>query len=153
MVQSTKQRRGVTLLELLAVVVLISIFAAIGMARFGRSIFAEFGAEGEIRELSLALLAAQRSSITTGDNHYVEFDAVQATSYRLMRRSGTDVVEVQGWEPISSDVTLTVSSATMEFTFEGQALAAYTIDCVGLDRSYRLAVVPITGSLQVTETT
>lgn len=140
-------------MELLAVVVLIGIFAAVGTARYGRSIFAEFGAQGEARELSLALLAAQRSSITTGENHFIEFNAAEATSYRLMRRSGAVDVEVQGWEPLSDDVTLTVSSTVLEFDFEGHALAAYTIDCVGEARSFHLAVIPITGAIQVTETT
>ena len=140
-------------MELLAVVVLIGIFAAIATARYGRSIFAEFGAHGGARELSLALLGAQRSSITTGDNHYAEFDAAQATSYRLMRRGDAGLVEVRGWEPLSDDVTISVSSTVMEFTFEGQALDGYTIDCVGEDRSFRLEVIMISGTVRMTDTT
>ena len=89
----------------------------------------------------------------SGDNHYVEFDGVQATNYRLMRRSGSGPVEVQGWEPMSSDVTMTVSSTEMEFNFEGQALGAYNINLVGESRSFRVDVIPITGATQVTETT
>ena len=136
---SSMQRRGVSLLELLAVVTLLGIFAAIATGRYGRSIFAEVGAQAEARKLSLALLGAKRSSISTGQNHYVEFNAAQATSYRLMRRGGAGPVEVQGWEPISDDATISVSSTLMEFNWEGGALDAYTIDCVGVDRSYRLA--------------
>lgn len=139
-------------MELLAVVMLMGILAAVATARYGRSIFAEFGARGEARKLSLALLAAQRSSITTGDNHFVEFDGIQASRYRIMRRVGGSPAEVQGWEPTSGDVTITVSGTVMEFNFEGQALGAYTADCVGKNRSVRLTVIPISGAVQVTET-
>ena len=71
-IQTTK-RRGVTLLELLVVISMIGIFAAVVTARYGRSIFGEFGARALAREMSLDLLTCQRAAIATGDDHLLDF--------------------------------------------------------------------------------
>lgn len=146
----TNERRGVTLLELLAVVTILGIFASITMMRFGRSIFADFGSQGEARAISLALLQAQRGAIKTGDNHYVEFDATAATSFSIFRAMDTGDRLVDGPHALQEDSTITVSSTKMEFTFEGRALGAYTVTLDGENWTWNLEVVPINGSLQTT---
>jgi prepilin-type N-terminal cleavage/methylation domain-containing protein len=153
MLKVITKRRGVTLLELLVVVILVGIFSSIVVMRFGRSLFSEFGAQSDSRIVSLALLQAQRAAIATGDNHYVEFDGTTATNFQIVRRgSGSDTV-VDGPHDLSADVTITVSHTQMEFNFEGQALAAYVADLVGVDRSWQISTVPITGAVSVVETT
>ncbi len=149
-----KQRRGVSLLELLVVVTLIGIFASTVAMRYGRSIFAEFGAQGTARELSLALLGCQRASINTGDDHFVEFEAAggRISSYRIMRNVSGVPTLVDGPRTLSPDVAVTVSSNTMQYNFEGGALASYWINIVGQARTWRVDVIPITGTIRVTQT-
>lgn len=153
----TSQRRGVTLLELLAVVTIIGIIAAVGVARYGRSIFAEFGAGAVAREVSLDLLACHRAAIATGDDHFLRFvvSGGKAVSYRMMRDTGSGDVAVDAAKVITDDVTVTITAPTndLNFRFEGQADAAYQIDITGNSRSYRVSVVPVNGAIHVTETT
>lgn len=150
---SRKLRRGVSLLELLVVVVLMGIVTSVAAMRFGRSLFSEFGAEATVRELSLALLACQRAAIRSGDDHYVEFtlNGTSATEYRIMRDDGAAGQLVDGPKPISSDVTVNVSNTTMRYDFDGAAGGAYHIDVTGINRAWQLDVVPITGTVQVGE--
>jgi len=150
MVTVKNQRRGVTLLELLVVVTLMGIFSTVVTMRFGRTLFAEFGTQSESRRISLAMLHAQRAAITTGANHYVEFDGTTATTFQVVRTTGPTVVD--GPTDLSSDITVTVSHTQMVFNFEGQALAAYVVDLVGVNRSWQIAVVPVTGAITVTDT-
>jgi type II secretory pathway pseudopilin PulG len=144
----------VTLLELLVVLTLMGICAATVAMRYGRSIFAEFGAQGTARELSLALLGCQRASIGTGDDHYIEFIDVggRIGTYRIMRIVSGVATLVDGPKEISRDVTVTVSSNTMQYNFEGGALGSYWINVAGQDRSWRVDVIPITGAIRVTQT-
>lgn len=153
----TTQRRGVTLLELLAVVTIIGIIAAVAATRVGRSIFAEFGAGAVAQELSLDLLTCQRSAIATGDDHFLRFTVSggKAVSYRMMRATLSGDVPVDAVKTIADDVTVTITAPTndMNFRFEGQADWAYQLDVTGIGRSYRVSVVPVNGAIQVTETT
>jgi hypothetical protein len=123
--------------------------------RVGRTLFAEFGANATARELSLALLVCQRSAIKTGDDHFLQFTVSggQATAYRLVRDDGGGGVLVDGPKPLSGDVTTTVSATEMRFRFDGSAAAAYQIDLVGDQRRWRITVVPVTGTVRVTDVT
>lgn len=142
------------MLELLVVVVLLGIFASVVMMRAGRSLFQEFGANATSRELSLALLTCQRTAIKTGDDHFLQFTVAggQAVEYRLMRDAGGINELVDGPRAISEDVTVTASHPVMRFNFEGAAGAAYQIQVTGLNRGWRVDVVPITGAVRVTAT-
>ncbi len=144
-------------MELLAVVTIIGIFAAVLTSRVGRSVFADFGSGAVARELSLDLLTCQRAAIATGDNHFLRFvvGGGNVASYRMMRTTASGDVAVDAIKPISDDVTVAITAPTndMTFRFEGQADAAYQIDIAGQNRSYRVSVVPINGAIQVTETT
>ena len=59
---------------------------------------------------------------------------------------------VDGPKALPTDVTVTVSSNTMVYNFEGGAAANYWIRLVGQSQSWRLDVVPITGAIRVTQT-
>lgn len=148
-----RRRYGLSLLELIAVVTLIGIFASVVSMRFGRSLFSEFQSQGVARELSLALLICQRASITTGDDHYLEFlsSGGKIRNYRIMRVvSGTPTL-VDGPKEITSDVTVTASHTTLQYTFEGSALGSYWITITGKDRTWRLDVIPVSGAVSVTQ--
>ena len=146
-------RRGVTLLELVMVITIMGILAAIGTARFGRSAYANFGSQGEARTLSLALLRAHRSAIKTGDDHFVQFNSVNpATQYNLMRRAGDGTTSlVEGPHTLNVDVRVVSSATDLNFNFEGEAAAAYQVDFTGNGRKWRVSVVPITGAVVVSE--
>ena len=122
--------------------------------RYGRTIFAEFSAQGATRELSLALLSCQRAAINTGDEHYVEFLAPggKISSYRIMRDISGVVTLVDGPKALSDDVTVTVSNNTMRYNFEGGALWSYWINIVGRSQVWRIDVIPISGSIRVSQT-
>jgi hypothetical protein len=59
---------------------------------------------------------------------------------------------VDGPFSFSQNVTATPSQSTMTFNFEGQALAPYTVNLVGPHKSWRISVVPISGSLSTVQT-
>ena len=133
----------------------MGIFASVVAMRFGRTLFSEFGAQATARELSLALLGCQRAAIRSGDDHFIQFTLAggRATEYRLLRDDGGSGALVDGPRPLSSDVTVTVSHATMRFTFEGAAAAAYQVTLVGRNRRWQIDVVPISGAIRVTDAT
>ena len=150
--KSNNERRGVTLLELLAVVIILGIVGSIAISRFGRTVFGNFGSQAESRAISLALLHAKRASVVTGDNHYVLFDGTTATSYSLFRVDGGGDELIDGPHAFSDDVSIAVSTTRMEFTFEGQTLGDYTINLTGDNAAWQISVTQINGSVLVTET-
>jgi type II secretory pathway pseudopilin PulG len=143
-----------SLLELLVVLTLIGIFAAVATARLGPGPVQNFGAEADARRLALDLLQARRRAIATGDNHYVEFTASggSVAGYTLYRRlSGGGVQPVDAHRTFSQQETVAASHGQAEFDFEGAALAAYQITFTGPNRTWRVTVIPATGSAKVTE--
>ncbi|GIW90866.1 MAG: hypothetical protein KatS3mg109_1298 [Pirellulaceae bacterium] len=144
------RRRGVTLLELLVVVTLIGIFAAVAAARYGRSFFGDFGAQGAARRLALELSRAQRLAITTGDNHFVELRQSDGRAgYRLMRRSPSGTAPVDNPHWFDKEVTVRSSDTELEFTFEGEALGAYRVQLSGANRQFRVLVTPVSGAVRI----
>ena len=147
------KRRGMTLLELLVVVVLMGIFAAVAMARFGPTLFSDFGSQSDARRLSLALLQAQRMSILSGDNHYLQFtiDNGHAVGFQIYRRASSGVEAAGEYQAFSEKITVSASHPVAEFTFEGQSLAAYQFTLSGDHRHWQVNVVPINGAVTVVE--
>ena len=144
-------------MELLVAVLLIGILSAVAIGRYGRSVFAEFGSQAAVREFSLDLLTCQRMAIATGDDHLLSFtlDSGEVESYSIVRRTGSGDVVVEGPKTMSSDITATITAPATEmiFHFDGTASYAYQINVTGLNRSFRVEVVPVTGASSVTETT
>ncbi len=146
-------RAGLTLLELTVVLVLLGVFAAVAAARLGPGPLQNFAARADARRLALDLHQAQRRSIATGDNHYLEFTTSggQAVGYTLYRRlSGGGVQAVDEYREFTQDETVTVSHAQAEFNFEGAALAAYQMTLAGPNRSWQVTVIAATGAVRVT---
>jgi type II secretory pathway pseudopilin PulG len=140
-------------LELIAVLTILGIAAAIAVTRLSPAVLSNVGAQNDARRLALDLLAAQRRAIATGDNHYLSFTNVngQLQGYSVYRVTlGGDTV-VDSYRQFAPGVTVTGNSARSEFTFSGSALAAYVYTLAGPDRSWQIAVVPVSGTVRVTE--
>jgi prepilin-type N-terminal cleavage/methylation domain-containing protein len=145
---------GLTLLELIVVLALIGIFAAVAAARLGTAPLKNFASHADARRLALDLLQARRRAIAYGDNHYLEFTSSggQVVSYTLYRRlSGGGVEAVDEPREFPQQETVTASHAQAEFDFEGAALAAYQVTLAGPDRTWQVTVTPVTGAIRVTE--
>ena len=146
-------RCGFSLLEMITVVTLLGVLAMVGLSRYGQSTIGSLGAQGDARRIALDLLQAQRRAISTGDNHYVQFNPAigPASSYQLMQRTPGGPQAVDALHEIPAGVTVSPSQAQAEFTFEGAALAAYQIGVAGPKRDWTISVVPVTGAIRVVE--
>jgi len=155
MARHAPSRRAMSLLELSIVVTMLGLLALAAITRFGHSTIENGGAEGFVRKLAFALVHARRSTISTGDNHYLQLatSGGTVTSYVLYRRTSGGDVPVDETRQVPQGVTVTSPSNTLEFDFEGSALAAYSITVAGPDRSWNVSVVILTGAVEVTETT
>src|SRR5690348_16459018 len=80
--------RGFSLLELLAVMTLLGVLAAVGVSRMDRGTLLNVGAQGDARRVALDLHQARRRAISTGDNHFVRFSLTsgKATSFTVFRK-------------------------------------------------------------------
>ncbi|MBM3999566.1 MAG: prepilin-type N-terminal cleavage/methylation domain-containing protein [Planctomycetes bacterium] len=147
------RRRGVSLLELLVVVTLMGIFASVAAARFGPTLFGDFGSRSDARRVSLDLLRAQRAAIMTGDNHFLEFTTQggKTTGYQIRRVVESGSEPADAFREFTKEVAVTVSHPRAEFNFEGQALAAYQVRLAGKNRSWSVTVVPVNGAVRVVE--
>ncbi len=147
-------RQAVTLLELIAVVAILGIFAVVAISRIGPGTLYNFGARADARRLAVDLLQARRGSIATGENHYLAFTVVggEATGYALFRRKAGGDVAVDTPHEFPGNVVVTTSHADAEFTFEGAALAAYQIELTGPEQTWQVDVVPVTGAIDVLQT-
>ena len=146
-------RRAFSLLEVLAVVVLIGFLSLAGGTMLGNTSLANVGAEGLARKISLALVHARRSTIATGDNHYLQMtpSGANVSSYAMFRKTGGGDVQTDTTCTVPTDVTVTSNSDTPEFDFEGAALGSYTITVAGPDRGWSISVALLTGAVQVAE--
>ena len=148
-------RRAITLLELIAVLAIMAIFVTVAVSRIGPETIRDFGARADARRLAGDILQARRRSIATGENHYLAFAASggRASGYTLYRRSSSQGnVAVDEAYVFPSDVVVTTSGSQLEFTFEGAALAAYQIELTGPGQTWRVDVLPATGTAVVTQT-
>jgi len=140
-----------SLLELLAVVTVLGVVAAVVLARNGRTLIANFSAQGDARRVALALLQAKRLAITTGDDHAVQFTSSggNITAFSVISVGSGAVVD--GPMSVADDLAVTSSHTQMTFNFDGQAAAAYWVQLAGSERTWRIDVVPINGAINTTE--
>jgi len=146
-------RRAMSLLELTAVVVILGVLSLAVVTRYGHNSIGNGEAGGYARKLALSLGYARRSTIFTGDNHYLQLTSSggSVTSYALIRRESGGDTQVDQTNTVPTDVTVNSASSVLEFDFEGSALGAYTVTVAGPDRSWNVSVVMLTGAVQVVE--
>jgi type II secretory pathway pseudopilin PulG len=137
-----------SLLELVAVVVIVGLVGAAAATRYGSSTASDIGAQGFARRVALDCAQARRRAIATGDNHLLRFSfsGGSATEYALYRRQGGSTTAVDEAHVVPSGVTVTTGGAAdVEFTFVGEALASYTITVAAPDRTWTVTVPQVTG--------
>jgi prepilin-type N-terminal cleavage/methylation domain-containing protein len=131
--KTNRQRRGVSLLELLAVVSLMGILFVAGTVRLGPSAADNMSALAAARLLASDLRHAQRRAIATGDDHYLAFQTQGPviTGYQSYRDSGGSPVAVDEIREFPSGLTVTSAHNQLVFNFEGAANAAYSVSLAG----------------------
>ena len=145
---SPAQPAGMTLVEVLLVVVLIGIMSAVVITRLGSGGVGRPGVKASARRLALDLRHARSLAITEGINHYVSFDP---QGYTIFRRAGGSDVAVESYRTFPKGVAVSVSAGTAEFDPTGAALAAFQCDVVGSGVTYRVQVIVATGTTTVSE--
>lgn len=139
-------------MELLAVVLILGLFAAVAMVRIGPGTLSDIEARTEARRVAADLRQARRRSIATGDNHYLSFTTGAGgtvTGYTFLRRTLSGSIPVDQPHPFPADLAAVSSHAEAEFNFEGLSLASYQITLTGPHQTWRVTVVPATGTARV----
>jgi len=147
--------RAITLLELLAVIAIMAVFVTVAASRLGPEMIHDFGARADARRLAGDILQARRRSIATGEEHYLEFAVSngRVSGYTLYRKAKSQgKVAVDEPHEFPADVAVSTSAPKVRFTFEGAALAAYQIVLTGPGQTWRVDVVPATGTAVVNQT-
>ncbi|MDX1962084.1 MAG: GspH/FimT family protein [Pirellulales bacterium] len=149
-----KQRRGVTLVELLAVVVLLGIFGSLAMMRYGRAILGDFGAGADATKLANGLNYAKRTAIMSGNPHALQFipsadGSVAVGGFQLVQLDDSlrQIAVVDGPFYFAPEVAVTSVLTQITFNFEGQSLQAASVTLAGPDISYQVTVQPINGGI------
>ncbi len=154
MARRAAARRAMSLLEIAAVVFIIGLLGAAAATRYGGAAIAEVGAQGYAKRLALDCLQARRRAISTGDNHFLRFILAggEATQYAVYRDQAGVESQVDETRAVPADVTVTTGGAVdLEFTFTGEAVAAYSITVAGPGRTWGVTVPQATGKAFVDE--
>jgi type II secretory pathway pseudopilin PulG len=147
-------RHGHTLLELVAVFIILGTIATAGVVAFRGSVLDVVEAEVTTRRVAMLLHEARRLAISHGDNHLVGFttSGSNIVGFTLQRRlGGGGTIDVGTYQAIPNGLTVTVTPADPEFQFEGQATATTTISVTGSGRTWQTIVVAATGATQFVE--
>lgn len=140
------QRTGFSLLELLAVVTLLGILAAVGAARLSPGIEGNLASGTNSFRVLMAFRQARAAAIATGDDHRVRLlSSGGVISGFQIERLGTITTIVEGPYDFSADTTVVQTGGDATFDFQGLATVAPILTFVGPDRTHRITVVSATG--------
>lgn len=148
------RRSGLSLIELLVVITLLGIFATVVLMRFGRDTFADTGARGQARLVSLAMLHAQRAAIRTGDSHGVVFrgGTSKVDGWSVVHKLPDDrQVVIDGPHEIADGVKVAPNAAAIWFDFEGVGAQPFEATFRGKNRTYQVQVEPFTRMISTQE--
>lgn len=150
-----KRQRGVSLVELLAVTVILGILGSAAIAVMRVDSAGNHGAKTTARNLAKDLQQARQRAISTGDDHYLQlaYTGSYVSGYTMYRDDGGSPVAVDSFQQLSDYVQVTIDpevKLTPSFTFEGGATASYEFTVVGPNLKYQVTVTAATGRAQVT---
>lgn len=139
-------KQGFSLLELLAVVVLLGILAAVGAARLSPGIQGNLANGTDSFRILMALRQARASAISTGDNHRVRLLSTSGViSGFQVEHIGTVTTIVEGPYDFTPETSVTQTGGDATFDFQGLATVAPVLTFTGPDHTHRITVVAATG--------
>lgn len=113
--------RAFSLIELVAVLTIVSLLSGMAYLRFGESAVNSTAAEGFVRTLMLDLRQARARTISSGDNHYVLLNRQNGNvaSYTLHRQTPGGAVVVDRTVQVPAGAIVTTATDQWEFDFDG----------------------------------
>lgn len=149
-----KSRRAFSLLELTAVVFILGLIATMAVTNFGHDTLTVTEGSGFARCLLMDLRQARQRTITTGDDHSVQFTSSGGAiaSYTVMQDTGGGAVAVERTVDVPRGVTVT-ASPSWEFDFEGTLTAGSgVIQIDGATDRWTITVYTATGAAKLVKT-
>ena len=149
-------RGGVTLLELVAVVTLIGVFAAVAVSRSDGH-FGDAAAKRTADEFAALMHAARTRAVLTGETTGLHFDRSAGTGHVTRATlSGWDAADARTplgeVVEVPSGVTVTSTVQHARWDWEGAAADSGTsVMFLGPHRSWRIWSPPVTGAIRLSE--
>lgn len=143
-------------MELMAVVAVAGLVAAMAVTRFGHGATEVASAKGYARRLALALDVARRQAVAEGTPAAVVVtrSGGTPTGVSVVRASGTDVLTDEPM-PLPYGVDLTTAHDRWQFDYSGSLTtpaAGGTVTISTADWIWELSVNAVTGKARLTET-
>lgn len=145
-------RGAFTLIEMMAVIALLGIMAVMATGAFRPESVGDLDGNVTAHRIAWDLQQARRRAISHGDNHALicTTSGGHVTSYTINHRAvDNSLTPVDATRSIPAYVSVTASSTTCEFNFEGEALAGYTFTVTTPHRSWTITVAQATGNVRV----
>lgn len=141
-----RRHQGYSLLELLAVVTILGLLAAIGATRLAPGIQGNVARGTDSFRTLMAMRQARAAAIATGDDHRLRMIATGGaiTAFQIERLGGTTTI-VEGPHNFSGETTILQTGSDATFNFQGEATVAPVLTFAGPDRTDRITVVAATG--------
>ncbi|PQO25410.1 hypothetical protein C5Y96_24015 [Blastopirellula marina] len=143
---TVNRHQGYSLLELLAVVTILGLLAAIGATRLAPGIQGNVARGTDSFRTLMALRQARAAAIATGDDHRLRMISSSGTitGFQIERLGGSTTI-VEGPHNFSDEATILQSGSHATFNFQGEATVAPVLTFAGPDRTDRITVVAATG--------
>ncbi len=146
--------RGFSLMEVIVTLSLMAALAMISSRGLPVSALSSVANKSSAQTAKLELSRVRRMAIISGRPHGVQFRkrAGHVIGYEVFRRETSGrILTVENLLEFSSEVAVDSDRAAIEFTSEGSAVQSARIVFKSSKRSWRIDVVPVTGSAMLTE--
>ncbi len=145
------KRRGFTIVEILFVIVVMAILAAIVIPRFsGSGFYDRYLTYTTAHKVAADIRLARRLAVTHGKDHRVIFSNVGGSNQYVIEEDAGGWVQVSEGKIISDEINLSGDSE-IEFSSNGAAASSGTFRfAIGTDR-YQIDVIAATGRVKLEE--